>query len=118
MATNPNPNSSSNTEETPSPSAPPSSNIGIKWWGFVSALWVQCVSGNNYTFSNYSVELKAVLGCNQVELNGLSSAKDVGKAFGVFAGILSDYFPPWSILLIGSIEGLVGYGVHDGKELQ
>ncbi|MCO5571622.1 hypothetical protein L7F22_025368 [Adiantum nelumboides] len=89
-----------------------SSNLAGKWFGFVSALWVQAISGNNYTFANYSVELKAILGVNQVQLNGLSSAKDVGKAFGVLAGLLADHLPPWSILLIGSLEGMVGYGTQ------
>lgn len=89
-----------------------SSSITSKWLGFVSALWVQAISGNNYTFSNYSVALKAIMGCNQVQLNGLSSAKDVGKAFGLFAGLLTDILPPWTILLIGSVEGLLGYGTQ------
>ncbi|KAI5067524.1 hypothetical protein GOP47_0018052 [Adiantum capillus-veneris] len=89
-----------------------SSTLASKWLGFVSALWVQAISGNNYTFANYSVELKAILGINQVRLNGLSSAKDVGKAFGVVAGFLCDYLPPWSILLIGSLEGMLGYGAQ------
>ncbi|MCO5571623.1 hypothetical protein L7F22_025369 [Adiantum nelumboides] len=90
----------------------PSSPLVSKWLGFVSALWVQAISGNNYTFANYSVELKAILGINQVRLNGLSSAKDVGKAFGIVAGFLSDYLPPWTILMIGSLEGMLGYGVQ------
>lgn len=99
-------------DEPPSLASSPSSSLVSKWLGFVSALWVQAISGNNYTFANYSVELKAILKINQVRLNGLSSAKDVGKAFGVVAGLLSDYFPPWSILLIGSLEGMLGYGTQ------
>lgn len=46
----------------------------------------------------------------QLQLNNLSVAKDVGKAFGILAGLASDKFPTWVILLIGSVEGLVGYG--------
>ena len=48
----------------------------------------------------------------QLELNNLSVAKDVGKAFGILAGLASDKFPTWVILLIGSVEGLVGYGAQ------
>ncbi|MCO5566345.1 hypothetical protein L7F22_020022 [Adiantum nelumboides] len=91
-----------------------------KWLGFVSALWVQAISGNNYTFANYSVELKAILGINQIRLNGLSSAKDVGKAFGIVAGFLSDYLPPWTILMIGSLEAcsdMVYNGLSSAKRL-
>ncbi|CAA6673500.1 unnamed protein product [Spirodela intermedia] len=83
-----------------------------KWLGFVTAVWVQCISGNNYTFSNYSDALKSLMGLTQVELNNLSVAKDVGKAFGLLAGLASDRIPTHFILLIGSIEGLLGYGVQ------
>jgi len=48
----------------------------------------------------------------QIQLNNLSVAKDVGKAFGLLAGLASDKFPTWLILLVGSLEGLIGYGVQ------
>ncbi|GAV90458.1 Nodulin-like domain-containing protein [Cephalotus follicularis] len=83
-----------------------------KWLGFVTAVWVQAISGNNYTFSNYSDALKTLMNLTQVELNNLSVAKDVGKAFGLLAGLASDRLPTWVILLIGSIEGFVGYGAQ------
>jgi len=83
-----------------------------KWIGLVAAVWIQAISGNNYTFSNYSDALKSLMHLTQVELNNLSVAKDVGKAFGLLAGLASDKFPTWIILLIGSVEGLVGYGVQ------
>ncbi|KAJ7196581.1 hypothetical protein O6H91_Y507500 [Diphasiastrum complanatum] len=86
--------------------------IMAKWMGFVTAIWVQAIAGNNYSFSNYSVALKAILHYNQVELNSLGVAKDVGKALGLLAGICSDYFPPWAILLAGALEGLLGYGAQ------
>ncbi|CAL9022790.1 unnamed protein product [Prunus brigantina] len=88
------------------------SGSAIKWLGFVTAVWVQCISGNNYTFSNYSDALKTLMNLNQLELNSLSVAKDVGKAFGLLAGLASDKLPTWLILLIGSVEGLVGYGAQ------
>ncbi|KAM1760754.1 hypothetical protein EV1_003457 [Malus domestica] len=83
-----------------------------KWMGFVTAVWVQAISGNNYTFSNYSDALKTLMSLTQLELNNLSVAKDVGKAFGLLAGLASDKLPTWVILLIGSVEGLVGYGAQ------
>ncbi|XP_031477034.1 protein NUCLEAR FUSION DEFECTIVE 4-like [Nymphaea colorata] len=83
-----------------------------KWLGLVTAVWVQAVSGNNYTFSNYSGAIKSLLNLNQVELNNLSVAKDIGKAFGLLAGFASDYLPTWAILLIGSLEGFAGYGAQ------
>ncbi|KAI4297749.1 hypothetical protein L6164_037620 [Bauhinia variegata] len=83
-----------------------------KWLGFVTAVWIQAISGNNYTFSNYSHALKSLMHLTQVELNNLSVAKDVGKAFGLLAGLASDRLPTWAILLIGSVEGLLGYGVQ------
>ncbi|KAJ6346176.1 hypothetical protein OIU78_008747 [Salix suchowensis] len=83
-----------------------------KWLGFVTAVWVQAISGNNYTFSNYSDALKTLMSLTQLELNNLSVAKDVGKAFGLLAGLASDRLPTPVILLIGSIEGLIGYGAQ------
>lgn len=88
-----------------------SSSAG-KWLGFVTAVWVQAISGNNYTFSNYSDAIKTLMNLNQIELNNLSVAKDVGKAFGILAGLASDRISTPVILLIGSIEGLIGYGVQ------
>ncbi|ERN08214.1 hypothetical protein AMTRI_Chr09g17590 [Amborella trichopoda] len=83
-----------------------------KWVGFVAAVWVQAISGNNYTFANYSVALKSLMGLTQLQLNNLSVAKDVGKAFGLVAGFASDRLPTSVILLIGSLEGLLGYGAQ------
>lgn len=48
----------------------------------------------------------------QLQLNNLSVAKDVGKAFGLLSGLASDRLSTPMMLLIGSIEGLVGYGVQ------
>ncbi|KAL1205802.1 Protein NUCLEAR FUSION DEFECTIVE 4 [Cardamine amara subsp. amara] len=89
-----------------------SSSSALKWLGFVTAVWVQAISGNNYTFSNYSGALKSLMNLNQLELNNLSVAKDVGKAFGILAGLASDRLPTPVILLIGCFEGLLGYGVQ------
>ncbi|KAI3864840.1 hypothetical protein MKX03_006079 [Papaver bracteatum] len=83
-----------------------------KWLGFVTAIWVQAISGNNYTFSNYSDALKSLMALTQLELNSLSVAKDIGKAFGILAGLASDRLSTPVILLIGSVEGFVGYGVQ------
>ncbi|KAK9677559.1 hypothetical protein RND81_11G151800 [Saponaria officinalis] len=90
----------------------PATTKTMKWVGLVTAVWVQAISGNNYTFSNYSDALKTLMNLTQLELNNLSVAKDVGKAFGLVAGLASDAFPTWLLLLIGSIEGLVGYGAQ------
>ncbi|KAL2631092.1 hypothetical protein R1flu_015778 [Riccia fluitans] len=90
----------------------PSAILMWKWMGFVTAIWVQCISGNNYTFANYSQDLKKVMNYDQVQLNTLSVAKDVGKSFGLVAGFCADLLPPWVILLIGSLVGLVGYGTQ------
>lgn len=83
-----------------------------KWLGFVAAIWVQAICGNNYTFSNYSDVLKSLMSLTQLQLNNLSVAKDVGKAFGLLAGLASDQFPPSLLLVIGSVQGFIGYGVQ------
>ncbi|XP_071726287.1 protein NUCLEAR FUSION DEFECTIVE 4-like [Rutidosis leptorrhynchoides] len=89
----------------------PTSPAG-KWMGFVTAVWVQAISGNNYTFSNYSDALKSLMALTQLQLNNLSVAKDVGKAFGLLAGLASDRVSPSVLLSIGAIEGFIGYGVQ------
>ncbi|KAG8368105.1 hypothetical protein BUALT_Bualt15G0010600 [Buddleja alternifolia] len=89
----------------------PASPAG-KWLGFVTAVWVQAISGNNYSFSNYSDALKSIMALTQLQLNNLSVAKDVGKAFGILAGLASDHLSTPVILLIGSVEGFIGYGVQ------
>ncbi|KAK4260665.1 hypothetical protein QN277_003751 [Acacia crassicarpa] len=81
-----------------------------KWLGFVTAIWVQTISGNNYTFANYSGAFKTLMSLTQLELNNLSVAKDVGKAFGLLSGLASEFLPPSVILLIGASLGLIGYG--------
>lgn len=91
----------------PSPTSPAG-----KWLGFVTAVWVQSISGNNYTFSNYSDALKSLMALTQLQLNNLSVAKDIGKAFGILAGLASDRLPTPLILLIGCVEGFIGYGVQ------
>lgn len=48
----------------------------------------------------------------QLELNNLSVAKDVGKAFGLISGLASDRWSTAVLLIIGSVEGLIGYGVQ------
>ncbi|XWS42179.1 hypothetical protein CRYUN_Cryun17cG0145800 [Craigia yunnanensis] len=83
-----------------------------KWLGLVTAIWVQAICGNNYTFANYSDALKSLMALTQLELNNLSVAKDVGKAFGLLSGFASDCLPTSVLLIIGSLEGFVGYGVQ------
>lgn len=85
---------------------------GGKWLGFVTAIWVQAICGNNYTFTNYSDVLKSLMGLNQMQLNNLSVAKDVSKALGVLCGLASDRWPTSVILMIGAIMRFIGYGVQ------
>ncbi|KMZ65041.1 hypothetical protein ZOSMA_33G00720 [Zostera marina] len=48
----------------------------------------------------------------QLQLSNLSVAKDVEKAFDIIAGIVFDKLPTSVILLIGLIEGLIGYSAQ------
>ncbi|GMH17870.1 hypothetical protein Nepgr_019711 [Nepenthes gracilis] len=90
----------------------PSRVSTLKWLGLVTAVWVQAFSGSNYAVSKYSNALKTLMNLNQVQLNSSSVAKDVGLAFSLLAGVASDHVPAWALLLIGSVEGLIGYGVQ------
>uniref|UniRef100_A0A0E0Q6S1 Nodulin-like domain-containing protein n=1 Tax=Oryza rufipogon TaxID=4529 RepID=A0A0E0Q6S1_ORYRU len=43
-----------------------------RWLGLVTAVWVQYISGNNYTFSNYSHSIKTLMGLTQQQLKTAS----------------------------------------------
>ena len=82
----------------------------IKWAGLVAAIWVQAFAGNTFAYANYSATLKSELELNQVELNYLALSKDFGENVGLLAGILCNHVPPWVILSIAALEGLLGFG--------
>ena len=82
----------------------------IKWAGLVAAIWVQAFAGNTFAYANYSATLKSELELNQVELNYLALSKDFGENVGLLAGILCNHVPPWVILFIAALEGLLGFG--------
>lgn len=81
------------------------------WVGLGAAVWVQIASGNSYSFPLYSHSLKSVLGFNQHQLTMLGVANDIGENVGLLPGIASNKFPPWLVLLIGSLACFLGYGV-------
>ncbi|KAF7152613.1 hypothetical protein RHSIM_Rhsim01G0134300 [Rhododendron simsii] len=78
----------------------------------VASTWIQAFTGTNFDFSSYSSELKSVLGISQLELNYLSVASDMGKAFGWCSGVSLLYFPLWVVMFIAAFMGLLGYGIQ------
>ncbi|CAN4126086.1 unnamed protein product [Withania somnifera] len=78
----------------------------------IASTWIQAFTGTNFDFSSYSSELKSVLGISQVQLNYLSMASDLGKAFGWCSGVSLMYFPLWVVLFIAAFMGLIGYGLQ------
>ncbi|KAI4380093.1 hypothetical protein MLD38_006319 [Melastoma candidum] len=81
------------------------------WVGLGAAVWVEIASGNPYNFPLFSHSLKSVLRINQHQLTMLGVAIDIGENFGILPGVICNKFPPWVVLLIGSLACLVGYGV-------
>ncbi|CAI9787395.1 unnamed protein product [Fraxinus pennsylvanica] len=81
------------------------------WVGLGAAVWVQVAAGNGYNFPLYSHSLKSVLGFNQRQLTILGVANDIGENMGILPGLACNKFPPWVILLIGSVSCFLGYGV-------
>lgn len=81
------------------------------WVGLGAAVWVQIASGNTFTFPLYSHSLKSVLGFNQRQVTLLGVANDIGENVGLLPGLACNKFPPWVILLIGSLASFIGYGV-------
>ncbi|CAK9859373.1 unnamed protein product [Sphagnum jensenii] len=82
-----------------------------KWFGLAAAMWVQASAGNAYMFAFYSSKLKTVLHYNQLQVNNLGVAKDLGENVGLLAGFLCNKLPPWTLLSIGALTGFLGYGV-------
>ncbi|XWS57948.1 hypothetical protein CRYUN_Cryun09bG0216700 [Craigia yunnanensis] len=83
-----------------------------KWMILVATTWIQAFTGTNFDFSSYSSTLKTVLGISQVQLNYLSVASDMGKAFGWCSGVSLMYLPSWVVMFIAAFFGLFGYGVQ------
>jgi hypothetical protein len=81
------------------------------WVGLAAAVWIQIAAGNAYNFPLYSSALKSVLGLNQQQVTILGVANDVGENFGLLPGIACNKFPPWALLLVGSVLCFFGYGV-------
>ncbi|KAL2461325.1 Major facilitator superfamily protein [Abeliophyllum distichum] len=52
------------------------------------------------------------MGISQVQLNYLSVASDMGKAFGWCSGISLLYFPLSLVMFIAAFMGLIGYGLQ------
>ncbi|KAI3709820.1 hypothetical protein L2E82_39587 [Cichorium intybus] len=83
-----------------------------KWMVLASAIWIQAFTGTNFDFPSYSTQMKSTLEINQVQLNYLAMASDIGKLFGWCSGVLLLYFPTWVVLFMASFLGLFGYGLQ------
>lgn len=77
-----------------------------------AAIWIQAFTGTNFDFPSYSTQMKSILEINQVQLNYLAMASDIGKLFGWCSGVLLLYFPTWVVLFMASFLGLFGYGLQ------
>ncbi|KAH9305954.1 hypothetical protein KI387_010358, partial [Taxus chinensis] len=90
-----------------------SDTVAVKRWiCFIAAVWLQSINGTNFVFSNYSSDLKNVLGINQIKLNSLAVASDLGKTLGWVSGVVCMILPTWAVLAIAVSLGIVGYGVQ------
>ncbi|TKY73038.1 NUCLEAR FUSION DEFECTIVE 4 [Spatholobus suberectus] len=81
------------------------------WVGLAAAVWVQIASGNTFTFPLYSHSLKSVLFFNQRQVTLLGVAIDIGENLGLLPGLACNKFPPWLLLLVGSLASFLGYGL-------
>ncbi|XP_058204382.1 protein NUCLEAR FUSION DEFECTIVE 4-like [Rhododendron vialii] len=86
--------------------------MALQWLILVGAIWLQSINGTNSNFPAYSSEFKRLLSLSQLQLNNLAFASDAGKLLGFISGVTASHLPLWLVLLIGSVLGLVGYGVQ------
>lgn len=84
----------------------------LQWLSLVSTIWLQSINGSNCNFPAYSSQLKSLLSLSQLQLNNLASASDAGKLLGWVSGLAALYLPLWLVLAIGSVFGLLGYGLQ------
>ncbi|KAL3653197.1 hypothetical protein CASFOL_002878 [Castilleja foliolosa] len=83
-----------------------------QWLSLIATIWLQSISGTNSNFPAYSSELKRILSISQLQLNNLASASDAGKLLGWLSGIAAAHLPLRLVLLIGSLLGLISYGIQ------
>lgn len=83
-----------------------------QWLSLVAAIWLQSINGTNSNFPAYSSQLKKTLSISQLQLNNLAFASDAGKLLGWISGLAAAHLPLWLVLLIGSLLGLIGYGIQ------
>ncbi|MBA0618577.1 hypothetical protein Godav_027897 [Gossypium davidsonii] len=83
-----------------------------KWMILIATTCIQAFAGTNFDFSSYSSTLKSVLGISQLQLNYLSVASDMGKAFGWCSGVSLMCLPLWVVLFMAAFLGVFGYGVQ------
>ncbi|XP_059458675.1 protein NUCLEAR FUSION DEFECTIVE 4 [Corylus avellana] len=81
------------------------------WVGLAAAVWIQIAAGNAYNFPLYSSALKSIMGYSQQQVTILGVANDIGESVGILPGIACNKFPPWSVLLVGTVLCFFGYGV-------
>lgn len=70
---------------------------------------VMITSAGAYSFGLYSQKLKSVLNINQEQMNLVANFKDLGVNLGIPAGLLYDFWSPGGVLLVGSVQGTLGY---------
>lgn len=86
--------------------------MSTQWLTLVATIWLQSISGTNTNFPAYSSQLKHLLNMSQLQLNNLAFASDAGKILAWFSGVAVAHLPLWLVLMIGSLIGMIGYGVQ------
>ncbi|KAF1002072.1 protein NUCLEAR FUSION DEFECTIVE 4-like [Apium graveolens] len=86
--------------------------MSTQWLSLVATIWLQSISGTNSNFPAYSSQLKHLLNLSQLQLNNLAFASDAGKILAWFSGVAAANLPLWIVLMIGSLIGMIGYGVQ------
>ncbi|KAK3183147.1 hypothetical protein Dsin_030433 [Dipteronia sinensis] len=85
--------------------------VSNRWLVFVCAMWVQSWAGIGYLFGSISPVIKTAMGYNQRQIAILGVAKDLGDSIGFVAGTMIEFLPVWSVMLIGAVQNVVGYGL-------
>lgn len=81
-----------------------------RWLVLVGASWVETCTGLNVMYATFSPAIKSSLDYNQKQISRLGVAKDFGNAADIIAGFLSQFVSSRTLLFLGALQFLLGYG--------
>lgn len=87
------------------------SQKSAKWLSLVVAIWVECAPWRNNN-SMYTDAVRSEMGFTDDDIKSLMTANKNGSNFRIIVGFIYNHLPTRLVLLITSLELLIGYGFN------